>query len=109
MAVYVRGLDLNEAEKMATYLYNLFFKFKFENPGAFDENTSHIIGREWYEINYSGENMTWQNQREKYLPYGVLNFKSVEYLTKFFFIESNLPYFIKIYRPKNPNVLKIIK
>ena len=41
-------------------------------------NTSHIIGRNWWEINYSGENMTWQGQKTKYAPYGITDFKSVE-------------------------------
>jgi hypothetical protein len=101
IAVHTRGVALEEAEKMTSYLYLLVEKFNFENHKAFDENTSHIIGREWHEIDYSGEYMTWQKQKLKYLPYGILNFKSLESLTKFFLIESKLPYFRKIYRPRS--------
>jgi hypothetical protein len=100
MAVHSRGLPIEEAEKMAAYLEEIVGKFKFQNRNAFDENTSHIIGREWHEIDYSGENMTWQKQKLKYQPYGITNFKSLDNLIRFFAIESKLPYFKKIYRPK---------
>lgn len=101
MAIYRRGLNAKEAEKMAKYLTEQIEVYKFKNPSAFDNNTSHIIGREWHEIDYSGENMTWQKQKQKYAPYGITNFKSLESLEKFFPVESKLPYFNKIYQPKN--------
>lgn len=100
IAVHSRGLSLAEAEKMAIYLQKVLKKFQFENVKQFDENTSHIIGREWQEIDYTGEGMTWQKQKQHYLPYGIVNFKSAQNLDKFFAIESKLPYFRKIYRPK---------
>jgi len=106
MSVYARGVKLEEAETMAQYLYFLTNAFQFENPSAFDENTSHIIGRDWHEIDYSGEGMTWKKQQALYKPYGIINFKSVEYLKKFFLVESKLPYFKKNYRPKNIDVFK---
>lgn len=105
MAVQSRMLPLSEAEKMAGYLEEIVGKFNFKNPRAFDENTSHIIGREWHEIDYAGENMTWQKQKLKYQVYNIDNFKTLENLTKFFPVESKLPYFKKIYRPQNPNAL----
>lgn len=105
MSVYSRKVRLEEAEKMAAYLQALVNNFQFQNPKAFDENTSHIIGRDWNEIDYSGEGMTWQKQKAFYQPYGIINFKSLEYLKKFFLVESKLPYFKKIYRPKNPDAL----
>jgi hypothetical protein len=97
MAVNRRGLEITEAEKMAEYLQSVLQEFQFSNPGAFDENTSHIIGREWSEIDYSGEGMTWQKQKAKYKPYGIDHFKSVECLKKFIPVESRLPYFKKAY------------
>ncbi len=106
-AIYERNLAAAEADKMAAYLSHLQNEFKFQNLGAFDENTSHIIGREWPEIDYSGEGMTWQKQQQKYLPYGITDFKSVAVLTKFFRVESTLPYFKKIYRPLNPEALRL--
>lgn len=100
-----RGVALEEAEKMAAYLISIYTKFDFQNPGPFDENTSHIIGREWHEIDYSGENMTWKKQRQKYSTYGIQNFKSVKMLENFFPVEATLPYFKKIYHPRHPNAL----
>lgn len=101
MAVHERGLGLGEAEKMAVYLEEFVEACQFQNVAAFDENTSHIIGREWQEIDYAGENMTWQKQRLKYLPYGVTDFKTEGNLMRFFKLESHLPYFSKIYRAKS--------
>lgn len=99
MAIYKRGLDKSEADKMAHYLIEQVKFYKFKNLAAFDNNTSHIIGREWYEIDYSGESMTWQKQQQKYAPYGIVNFKSLKCLQKFFPVESRLPYFNKLYQP----------
>lgn len=101
MAVHKRGLALEEAEKMAHCLSTIIEQFNFKNIKPFDENTSHIIGREWHEIDYSGENMTWQKQQQKYKPYGIKNFKSAALLVKFFKIECQMPYFKKTYQPKN--------
>lgn len=100
MAVDRRGLDLHEAEQMAAFLAEVVEDFHFSNVGAFDENTSHIIGREWHEIDYSGENMTWRGQKAKYQPYGIRNFKSITCLKRFISVESKLPYFKKIYKPQ---------
>jgi hypothetical protein len=99
MAVHARNLSIAEAEKMAAYLAVIVEKFQFKFPKAFDENTSHIIGREWHEIDYSGEKMTWQKQQLKYKPYGITDFKSLANLQKFFVVESTLPYFNKTYEP----------
>jgi hypothetical protein len=98
-SVSERGVKLDEAEKMAAYLQSLIDKFKFQNMAVFDENTSHLIGRDWSEIDYSGEGMTWEKQRSIYLPHGVSDFKSADCLKKFFDVESKLPYFRKVYRP----------
>lgn len=99
-AVAQRNVTTNDAESMAEYLQYIVESFKFENIQSFDENTSHIIGREWYEIDYSGENMTWQEQELRYTRYGIQNFKSAAMLKKFFPVESECPYFKKIYRPQ---------
>jgi len=105
-AVYQRGLSNDEAELMASYLKDVTEAFQFQNVGAFDENTSHIIGRQWHEIDYSGESMTWEKQKAFYAPYGIDHFKSLECLKKFFKVESKLPYFRKIYRPKCSGALR---
>ena len=100
-----RGVPLKETEKMAAYLQKIVTGFEFKNSAAFDENTSHIIGREWREIDYSGEGMTWEGQRRQYIPYGIVNFKSLGCVEKFFAVESKLPYFTKVYRPQNPGYI----
>ncbi|MEY4463852.1 MAG: hypothetical protein RLZZ81_823 [Pseudomonadota bacterium] len=85
---------------MAKYLQEFIKSYNFQNVAAFENNTSHIIGRQWHEIDYFGEGMTWQGQKAKYAPYGIVGFKSVDCLKKFFQVESKLPYFAKIYKPK---------
>jgi hypothetical protein len=107
-SVETRNVPLEEAEKMASYLSTLLKKFEFQNPAPFDENTSHIIGRNWPEIDYSGENMTWEKQKLKYQPYGIKDFKSLDMLEKFFPVEAKLPYFKKIYKPKHPDALMLM-
>jgi len=103
MAVQARGVDLEEAENMAAYLEHLVHQFDFTHVETFDENTSHIIGRAWNEIDYTGEGMTWKKQQLKYQPYGILHFKSLDCLKKFFPVEAKLPYFNQAYQPRNPN------
>jgi hypothetical protein len=99
IALQSRGVSFEEVEAIAQYLGKLVASFGFENVRAFDSNTSHIIGREWHEIDYSGEGMSWEKQRKKYAPHGIKNFKTVDILRKFFLVESKLPYFKKIYKP----------
>ncbi len=106
MAIHKRELPKEEAELMADYLKGVIEAFQFQNVGAFDENISHIIGRQWHEIDYSGEGMTWKKQKTFYAPYGIEHFKSRECLEKFFKVESKLPYFRKIYKPKRPKALE---
>lgn len=96
-AIELRGVTVSAAEQMALYLQTVPAKFGIKNIAAFDENTSHIIGREWSEIDYGGEGMTWQKQQLKYKPYNITNFKTLDNLTRFFPVESELPYFRKVY------------
>jgi hypothetical protein len=99
-SICFRDLSKEEADKIAGYLLELLQKFHFQYPAKFDANTSHVIGRKWHEIDYSGEGMTWQSQRKKYQPYGIIDFRTKENIAAFFQIESKLPYFKKIYQPK---------
>ncbi len=96
-AIQARGLDKQEAEKIAAYLQHVPKEYHIHKVAKFDENTSHIIGREWHEIDYSGEGMTWEGQKAKYKSYGITNFKSVTNLKKFFPVESQLAYFKQVY------------
>jgi hypothetical protein len=97
-SVRERGVAASEAERMAKYLLQARTDLAMENPGPFDENCSHVIGREWQDIDYRDEGMTWQKQQAIYLPKGIAHFKDVVNLRQFFKIESKAPYFQKLYR-----------
>ena len=101
MAIKFRNVSSDNAESVAKYLQLLTTSCNFANIQAFDNNTSHIIGRDWHEIDYAGEGMTWQKQQKKYAPYGITNFKTIDNIQKFFPVEAKLPYFIRIYKPAN--------
>ncbi len=100
MAIRFRNVTFSNAELIAQYLNSFVTSCKFANNGAFDENTSHIIGRKWDEIDYSGENISWQEQQKKYRTYGITDFKTLDNIERFFKVEAKLPYFFKTYRPK---------
>ncbi|MCL1126008.1 hypothetical protein [Shewanella surugensis] len=97
-SVESRGVSLSDAEKMAKYLADVPSTYSIHNIAYFDENTAHIIGRQWHEIDYGGEGMTWQQQQKEYAPYDITDFKSVANLEKFFPVESKLPYFKEAYQ-----------
>jgi hypothetical protein len=99
MSVRYRNVNSSDAEDMAAYLQHIVDSCNFKNLKSFDNNTSHIIGRDWDKIDYSGEGMTWQEQKNKYDLYGIHSFKTTENLKLFFPVESKLPYFIRIYQP----------
>lgn len=101
-----RGVTRKDAEEMADYLLRFLQSMKMTNLGTFDECISHMIGREWKEIDYSGEEMTWQGQRRFYNKRSrrrldwVKNIKKAIYLHRFFEIEQKLRYFRKIFAPQ---------
>jgi hypothetical protein len=99
-SVHERGVTRQDAEEMAAYLVRLRESLRMQNPAPFDENCSHAIGREWHQIDYSGEGMTWQGQKAHYAPGGVPDFKTVGHLRRFFEIESRMRYFNRLYRPE---------
>lgn len=67
-AVAERGVELAEAEAIATYLVRVVDALDFERLATFDDNHSHVTGREWHQIDYSGEGMSWQGQRDYWVP-----------------------------------------
>jgi hypothetical protein len=95
-----RGVPGAEAERIAIYLLEVRTQLAMDNPTPFDENCSHVVGREWQDIDYRDEGMTWQRQQSIYLPKGVPNFKTVANIRQFFRVESNAPYFQKLYQVK---------
>ncbi|HEX6273196.1 MAG TPA: hypothetical protein VFZ53_09155 [Polyangiaceae bacterium] len=99
-SVRERDVARAEAESMAEYLVALRAALRLGNPEPFDENCSHVVGREWHEIDYRGEGMTWENQRRIYARHGVTSFRDRDNLERFFRVESTAPYFRKLYRPE---------
>jgi hypothetical protein len=99
-SVRERGVPRDEAERMAEFLLQARTALAMDNPTPFDENCSHVVGREWQDIDYRDEGMTWQKQRAIYVPKGVTNFKEAANLRQFLRVESQAPYFRKLYQVK---------
>ena len=99
-AVRERGVSREEAERIAGYLVRVTDALAFERLHVFDENHSHVTGREWQEIDYSGEGMTWQSQRDYWTPRGVASFERAEDIHDYFVGAEKLPHWKKVYRPR---------
>ena len=99
-AIEERGLPEEEAEAMAAYLVELARVLRPGNLAQLDANHSHVIGRRWHEIDYSGEGTTWQARRAEWSRHGVGDFRSAAHLHRYFTAEERLPYFRRIYRPR---------
>lgn len=99
-AVEERGLSPAEAERIAAYLIELVRTLKLGNLHQFDANHSHVIGRSWHEIDYSGEGTSWQARAAYWSRFGVKDFRRAIHLHRYFQAEERLPYFRRIYRPR---------
>lgn len=95
-----RGLPSSEAERIAAYLAEVVRALDFQRLDAFDENHSHVTGREWQDIDYSGEPMTWQSQRAYWAPRGVPHFKTRDAIHAYFTGAERLPHWQQVYRPR---------
>ena len=98
-AVKERGVELEEAKAIASYLVAVISALRFERLAVFDENHSHVIGREWSEIDYTGESMTWQSQRAAWVPRGVVSFERAVYIHAYFVGAEKLPHWERVYKP----------
>lgn len=99
-AVRERGVPIAEAETIARYLVGVVQVLGFERLGVFDDNHSHVIGREWHEIDYTGENMTWEGQRDDWSPRGVTSFETATSIHAYFVGAERLPHWKRVYRPR---------
>lgn len=99
-SVRERDVPRSEAEKISDFLIALNQALKFERRNAFDTSHSHVIGREWHQIDYSGEPMTWQQQKADWQPRGVKNFKRLEFLECYFRHVTKMKFFKNVYRPQ---------
>jgi hypothetical protein len=98
-AVHERGVKKQDAEEISSYLLRFIDSMDLGNLKQLDINHSHIIGREWEQIDYSGERLDPQKQKRNGQRMGVLSFKKALYIHRYFTHASKAGYFRKIYRP----------
>jgi len=94
-----RGVAQSEAEEIADYLFLVTKSMRFGNLRGVDVSHSHVVGREWWQIDYSGEPMTWEEQQRDWEPLGVVNFKKASYIRAYFKHVSKMRFFKRVYRP----------
>lgn len=99
-AVRERGVSADEADAIARYLVRVVKALSFERLATFDENHSHVTGRDWPDIDYTGERMTWQSQRADWAPKGVISFKRASFIHAYFVGAERLPHWQRVYRPR---------
>ena len=99
-AVFERGVTHRDASEIATYLLAFTRALQFQNLAQLDINHSHVIGREWPDIDYSGESMTWRSQKAYWQPRGVVDFKKAQHIHAYFRHAYHLPHFARIYKPQ---------
>ncbi len=99
-AVAERGVPIDELDRIAAYLVRVVEAIEPERLATFDDNHSHVTGRDWHEIDYGGESMTWQGQRDAWVPKGVKSFKRAEYIHAYFVGAEKLAHWDRVYRPR---------
>lgn len=99
-AVRERGVTTDEADAIARYLVGVTAKLELERPSVFDDNHSHVTGRDWHEIDYSGEGMTWEKQRDFWAPRGVVSFKRAAYIHAYFVGAEPMEHWKRVYKPR---------
>jgi hypothetical protein len=99
-AVAERDLPPADADAIARYLVRLTDALDFARLDRFDANHAHVTGRRWPEIDYSGESMTWQGQRDYWTAKGVPDFRSAGAIDAYMRHAYRLPHFARVYRPR---------
>ena len=99
-AVAERGVPEAEAEALAAYLTRAVQVLRCANLPQLDRNHSHVVGRHWHEIDYTGEGTTWQARRDHWARLGVADFRTARHVHRYFVAESKLAYFRRIYKPR---------
>jgi hypothetical protein len=99
-AVAERGVPAADAEALAAYLLRVVRVLRCGNLAQLDTNHSHVIGRHWREIDYTGEGTTWQARRDHWARFGVADFRTAAHVHRYLVAEAKLAYFRRIYRPR---------
>lgn len=95
-----RGVAVADAEAIAGYLVRVVAALDFERRATFDDNHAHVTGRDWHQIDYAGEGMTWQGQRDYWVPRGVAGFKRAADIHAYFVGAERLSHWRRVYRPR---------
>ncbi len=98
-AIHERGVSKQDAEEISDYLVRFVKSMKFGNLKQLDSNHSHIIGREWEEIDYTGEGANPQRRKRVGQSRGIMNFKKAIHIHRYFETMHKASYFRRIYQP----------
>jgi hypothetical protein len=101
-AVNERGVIREDAEGIAAYLNRMLDSMGMSRIDTLDECCSHVLGRRWGQIDYSGESLDSQRQERLYTSRGVPDLLTAEHVRRYFAVESKMPYFKKIFNPQGP-------
>lgn len=101
-SVSQRKLALKDAEDIASFHIQLTGAMGFRNLKQFDSNHSHVIGRRWNQIDYSGEGVTWRQRQRQWSGAGVKDFRTAGSICRYMRAASRKAYFMRIYKPRKP-------
>jgi hypothetical protein len=101
-AVHERGVSRDDAEAIAAYLARMLDSMQMGKIDKFDECCSHVLGRRWSQIDYSGESLDAQKQERFYLSKGIPDLLTAEHVRGYFRVETQMPYFRRIFNPQGP-------
>ena len=101
-AVHERGVSRQDADGIAAYLLRMLGSMRISRLDKFDECCSHVLGRRWGQIDYSGEGIDWRKQERFYSSKGAPDLLTEEHVRSYFAVESKMPYFRKIFSPQGP-------
>jgi len=99
-AVDERGVPMAEAERIAEFHLTYTKAAGLSRLDLFDEAHSHIIGRDFSQIDYTGEGTTWQQRQASWAKVGVENFKTASSICRYFRAESKMGYHKRLFNPK---------
>ncbi len=97
-----RGVSRGDAEAIAEYLVRMLDSMQLKKTEKFDECCSHVLGRRWAEIDYSGESLDPIKQERFYSSRGIPDLLTAEHVRRYFAVESKMPYFKRIFDPQGP-------
>ncbi len=97
-----RGVQAQDAESIADYLARMIDSMRLARVGTFDECCSHVLGRRWSQVDYSGESLDPRKQERFYSSRGVPDLLTAVHVRRYFAVESEMPYFKWIFNPQGP-------